>query len=81
MLRSAGESRVSLALVAAPISEGFASKGEKCLTGDFSELIRSAQAPTPTDVAAEIYAVAVALYERVGMHVDACGVAFEKELE
>ena len=34
---------------------------------DFSELTRSAQAPTPTDVAAEIYAVAVALYERLGI--------------
>ncbi|HET9647169.1 MAG TPA: DNA polymerase IV [Microlunatus sp.] len=34
---------------------------------DFTELTRSAQAPTPTDVAAEIYAVAVALYERLGI--------------
>ena len=34
---------------------------------DFTELTRSAQAPSPTDVAAEIYAVAVAMYERLGI--------------
>jgi DNA polymerase-4 len=34
---------------------------------DFTELTRSAQAPTPTDVAAEIYQVALMLYERLGI--------------
>jgi DNA polymerase-4 len=34
---------------------------------DFSELTRAAQAPTPTDVAEEIYSVAVALYARLGI--------------
>lgn len=34
---------------------------------DFSELTRSATLPTPTDVTAEIYAAALALYERQGL--------------
>lgn len=34
---------------------------------DFSEITRSCQAPTPTDVAEEIYAQALGLYERLGL--------------
>jgi DNA polymerase-4 len=34
---------------------------------DFSQLTRSAQAPTPTDVGEEIYEVAAGLYERLGI--------------
>jgi DNA polymerase IV len=34
---------------------------------DFTELTRSAQTPTPTDVAAEIHAVALGLYDRLGI--------------
>ena len=34
---------------------------------DFTELTRSATLPTPTDVAEEIYAEAVALYDRLGL--------------
>jgi DNA polymerase-4 len=34
---------------------------------NFTELTRSGQAPTPTDVTEEIYAAAVALYEKLGL--------------
>ena len=34
---------------------------------DFTEVTRSATLPTPTDVTEEVYAAAVALYERLGV--------------
>lgn len=47
----------------------------------FAEFWRRGTTRVTLDVDSQNATGAVALYERVGMHVDACGVAFEKTLE
>jgi ribosomal protein S18 acetylase RimI-like enzyme len=47
----------------------------------FAEFWRRGTRRVTLDVDAQNETGAVALYERVGMHVDSCGVAFEKRLE
>jgi ribosomal protein S18 acetylase RimI-like enzyme len=47
----------------------------------FAEFWRRGTTRVTLDVDAQNPTGAVALYERVGMHVDTCGVAFEKEIE
>jgi mycothiol synthase len=55
--------------------------GKALLQQTFGEFWRRGTTRVTLDVDAQNETGAVALYERVGMHVDACGVAFEKELE
>lgn len=47
----------------------------------FAEFWRRGTPRVALDVDSQNATGAVALYERVGMHIEACGVAFEKELE
>jgi mycothiol synthase len=54
--------------------------GKALLQQTFAEFWRRGTTRVTLDVDSENATGAVALYERVGMHVDACGVAFEKEL-
>jgi mycothiol synthase len=54
--------------------------GKALLLRTFAEFWRRGTTRVTLDVDSENATGAVALYERVGMHVDACGVAFEKEL-
>jgi mycothiol synthase len=55
--------------------------GKALLQRTFAEFWRRGTTRVTLDVDAQNTTGAVALYERVGMHVDACGVAFEKALE
>jgi mycothiol synthase len=51
------------------------------LYGTFAELWRRGTTRATLDVDSQNATGAVAPYERVGMHVDSCGVAFEKATE
>jgi len=55
--------------------------GKALLQATFAEFWRRGTTRVTLDVDSENATGAVALYERVGMHVDACGVAFEKANE
>jgi len=55
--------------------------GKALLQRTFAEFWRRGTTRATLDVDSQNATGAVALYERVGMHVDACGVAFEKTLE
>jgi len=55
--------------------------GKALLQATFAEFWRRGTRRVTLDVDSENATGAVALYERVGMHVDACGVAFEKANE
>ena len=55
--------------------------GKALLQRTFAEFWRRGTTRVTLDVDSQNATGAVALYERVGMHVDACGVAFEKTLE
>jgi mycothiol synthase len=55
--------------------------GKALLQQTFAEFWRRGTTRVTLGVDAQNATGAVALYERVGMHVDSCGVAFEKELE
>lgn len=55
--------------------------GKALLQRTFAEFWRRGTTRVTLDVDSENATGAVALYERVGMHVDTCGVAFEKTLE
>jgi mycothiol synthase len=55
--------------------------GKALLQRTFAEFWRRGTTRVTLDVDSQNTTGAVALYERVGMHVDACGVAFEKTLE
>jgi ribosomal protein S18 acetylase RimI-like enzyme len=55
--------------------------GKALLQRTFAEFWRRGTKRVTLDVDSQNATGAVALYERVGMHVDACGVAFEKALE
>jgi mycothiol synthase len=55
--------------------------GKALLQRTFAEFWRRGTTRVTLDVDSQNATGAVALYERVGMHVDACGVAFEKALE
>jgi mycothiol synthase len=55
--------------------------GKALLQATFAEFWRRGTTRVTLDVDSQNATGAVALYERVGMHVDACGVAFEKANE
>jgi mycothiol synthase len=55
--------------------------GKALLQQTFAEFWRRSTTRVTLGVDSQNSTGAVALYERVGMHVDSCGVAFEKELE
>jgi ribosomal protein S18 acetylase RimI-like enzyme len=55
--------------------------GKALLQRTFAEFWRRGTTRVTLDVDSENATGAVTLYERVGMHVDSCGVAFEKTLE
>jgi mycothiol synthase len=55
--------------------------GKALLQRTFAEFWRRGTTRVTLDVDSQNETGAVALYERVGMHVDTCGVAFEKPLE
>jgi len=55
--------------------------GKALLQATFAEFWRRGTTRVTLDVDSQNATGAVALYERVGMRVDSCGVAFEKELE
>jgi mycothiol synthase len=55
--------------------------GKALLLRTFGEFWRRGTTRVTLDVDSENATGAVALYERVGMHVDSCGVAFEKTTE
>lgn len=55
--------------------------GKALLQRTFAEFWRRGTTRVTLDVDSQNETGAVALYERVGMHVDTCGVAFEKTLE
>lgn len=55
--------------------------GKALLQATFAEFWRRGTRRVTLDVDSQNATGAVALYERVGMHVDACGVAFEKASE
>jgi mycothiol synthase len=55
--------------------------GKALLQAAFAEFWRRGTTRATLDVDSQTATGAVALYERVGMHVDACGVAFEKVTE
>jgi mycothiol synthase len=55
--------------------------GKALLQRTFAEFWRRGITRVTLDVDSQNASGAVALYERVGMHVDTCGVAFEKTLE